>query len=119
MCPSITLKFRPRKACSPSRQASSAERSRPDRVSVLQTPEDKGLARYQGAIINIDGSLWTTEFGGVRVTSIAETAGGEAAVGARVLVWSRPGHDGTLVASYARVLDQTSVITTPTPVPFE
>jgi hypothetical protein len=90
-----------------------------DRVTVLQTPEDTGVARYQGAIANIDGSLWTTELGGVRVTSIAETSGAAAAVGARVLYWARPGHDGTLVASYARVLDQTSVITTPTPVPFE
>ena len=88
-------------------------------VTVLETPDESGVVRFQGAIKTIDSSLWTTEFGNIRVTSTAEVSGGDPLVGSRVIAWARPGSDGTLLVFYARVLDQTSVITIATPVPSE
>jgi len=87
--------------------------------AVLETPDESGVVRFQGAIKTIEDSLWTTEFGNMRVTSTAEVSGGDPLVGSRVIAWARRGSDGTLLAFYARILDQTSVITTPTPVSSE
>jgi hypothetical protein len=89
------------------------------RGTVLETPGESGVVRFQGAIKSIDSSLWATEVGNMRVTSTAEVSGADPLVGSRVIAWARLGQDGTLQAFYARVLDQTSVITTPTPVPSE
>ncbi len=76
----------------------------------IKTPDEGRLIEISGAIQSIDGSLWTLEPAPVRVTSTAEVSGGDPLVGARVLVWGRSEPDGTLVATYARVLDQLPVI---------
>ncbi len=86
---------------------------------VLETPEDTGIVGFQGAVTSINGSLLATERGGVRVTSTARVSGGAPIVGGRILAWGRLGQDGVLQAFYARVLDQTSVMTTAAPPPLE
>ncbi len=85
-------------------------------VKTIQQAGDNSLVRFQGTITSIDGSLWTLESVRVRVTSTADVTG-RSLVGVRVLGWGRRGQDGILQATAVRVLDQSSVVFTPTPTP--
>jgi Domain of unknown function (DUF5667)/Domain of unknown function (DUF5666) len=81
----------------------------------IEGPEDTGLVRLNGIITEIDGAWWTLDFGRVRVASTADFSGPEPVVGARALVWARQNQNAVFEASYARVLDKSPVIPTPTP----
>ncbi|HEV8573845.1 MAG TPA: DUF5666 domain-containing protein [Dehalococcoidia bacterium] len=86
-------------------------------TTVIEQPDETGLARLQGTMSQIDGAFWTLEFGTVRVASTADFSGPEPVVGARALVWGRQNQNGVFEATYARVLDSSPVIATPTPAP--
>jgi hypothetical protein len=86
-------------------------------TTVVQTPEDVGLVRLSGAITQLDGAFWTLDFGIVRVASTADFAGPEPEVGKRALVWGKQNQNAVFEATYARVLDEKPVITTPAPTP--
>jgi hypothetical protein len=89
-------------------------------IAVVQEPDGPALAQHEGTILQIDGSRWTLEIGQVRVASTAEVTGNPE-VGKRVIVWVEQGRNGDLEATFARILDQSPVVTpapaaTPTPV---
>lgn len=93
-------------------------------IKVVQNPNGPQLVQLEGTIGAIDGSRWTLEIGQVRVASTAEVipSGARPEVGKRVIVWVTQGRDGSLDATFARVLDQSPVVTpapaiTPTPAP--
>ena len=65
--------------------------------------------RLLGLVGAVDGDTWTVGFARVHVAPSAKLSG-EPIVGARALVWGRLGSDGTLEATYIRVLDQRSII---------
>ena len=88
-------------------------------TTAIQTPDETGLVRLSGAIIKMDGAFWTLDFGTVRVASTADFSGPEAEVGVRALVWGRQNQNAVFEATYARVLDDNPVLTTPTPAPDE
>jgi hypothetical protein len=81
----------------------------------IEAPDDTGLVRLDVTISKLEGALWTVDFGTVRVSSTAEFSGPEAVVGARAIVWGRQNQNGVLEASFARILDKTAVVATPTP----
>ena len=85
--------------------------------TLIEEPEETGLVRLNGTITQIDGAFWTLDFGNVRVASTADFSGPDPVVGARALVWGRQNQNAVFEASYARVLDKSPVITTPTPAP--
>lgn len=87
-----------------------------DRIVVIESGSDRGLARFEGTVTAVSGRTWTLEIGDVRVPPEARDIG-EAAPGARVLGWARPTTAGTLEAVYVRVLDRLAVAETPTPEP--
>ena len=86
-------------------------------ASLIAEPGDTGIVRLNGVIAQIEGALWTMDFGTVRAASNADFSGPEAVVGARALVWGRQNQNGVFEASFARILDKSSVVTTPTPAP--
>jgi len=81
----------------------------------IQAPDDNSLVRLDVTITKLEGALWTVDFGTVRVSSTADFSGPEAVVGARAIVWGRQNQNGVLEASFARILDKTAVVPTPTP----
>lgn len=83
--------------------------------TLVQGPNDPGLVRVDVLINAIEGALWTVDFGTVRVASTADSSGPEAVAGARAIVWGRQNQNGAFEASYARILDKTPAIATPTP----
>jgi hypothetical protein len=89
-------------------------------IKVVEGPDGPALVQLEGTIIQIDGSHWTLEIGQVRVASTAQVTG-KPEVGKRVIVWGTQGREGGLEATFARILDQSPVVTpapavTPTPV---
>jgi hypothetical protein len=85
---------------------------------LLQGTADSALARVQGTILSMDDNdtRWTLEAAKVRVRGTV-TVDGEATIGARAIVWGRSGPDGTIEATYVKVLDDRPlVITTGAPV---
>jgi len=86
-------------------------------ATLIAEPGDTGIVRLNGVIAQIEGALWTMDFGTVRVASTADVSGPEAIVGARALIWGRQNQNGAFEASYSRVLDKSSVVTTSTPAP--
>lgn len=91
----------------------------PNLLTVIQQPGSM-LVQLQGTIRNIEGSRWTLEIGDVLVRSTARVTG-TPDVGVRAIVWGQRGTDGTLQATYARVLDDSPVLALvgaePTPSP--
>jgi hypothetical protein len=84
-------------------------------LAVIQALDGSSLTRLDGVIQAIDGAHWTLEFDQVRVASTAQVTGGKPPeVGKRVIVWVTQRQDG-LDAVFARILDQTPVVT-PAPV---
>lgn len=83
-------------------------------LKVIERPDDPPLVQLEGTIGQIDGSTWTLEIGQVKVNSSAGVTG-TPDVGKRVIVWGTQGKDGTLEATYVRILDQNPVVT-PAPV---
>jgi len=83
--------------------------------TLIEEPDETGLVRLNGVITQIEGAFWTLDFGNVRVASTADFSGPDPVVGARALVWGRQNQNAVFEASYARVLDKSPVITTPTP----
>lgn len=84
-------------------------------IEIIERPNDEsGLVQLEGTIKAIDGSRWTLEIGQVRVASTAKVRGGEPDIGKRVIVWVTQSDEG-LNATFARILDQSPVIT-PAPV---
>ena len=88
-------------------------------TTVIEGPDDPSLVRLSGAISKIDGAFWTLDFGTVRVASTADFSGPEPEVGVRALVWGKQNQSAVFEATFARVLDDNPVITTPTPSPDE
>jgi len=86
-------------------------------VTPIEDPDEPGLVRLSGAISKIDGAFWTLDFGTVRVASTADFSGPDPEVGVRALVWGKQNQNAVFEATYARVLDDNPVITTPTPSP--
>jgi hypothetical protein len=86
-------------------------------VTVILAPEEPALVRLSGAITKLDGAFWTLDFGTVRVASTADFSGPEPEVGTRALVWGKQNQNAVFEATYARVLDENPVITTPAPTP--
>jgi Domain of unknown function (DUF5667)/Domain of unknown function (DUF5666) len=86
-------------------------------TTVIQDPDDPGLVRLSGAISQLEGAFWTLDFATVRVASTADFAGPEAEVGVRALVWGKQNQNAVFEATYARVLDENPVLTTPSPAP--
>jgi hypothetical protein len=84
------------------------------KVKTIQRAGDDSLVRFQGTITGVDGSTWTLDAWRVQVAGAADVTG-LATVGARVLGWGQRGPDGTLQATTIRVLDQSPVVSTPTP----
>jgi len=86
-------------------------------VSVVETPDAPALFRWQGTILNIDGSRWTLEWGEVRVAAgtATVTPSVTAVTGTRAIIWGERGPDGALQAKFVRLLDQSSIL----PVPLE
>jgi hypothetical protein len=84
--------------------------------TLIEEPEETGLVSLNGVITQVDGGRWTLDFGTVRVASNADVSGPEPVVGARALVWGRQNQNAVFEASYARVLDKSAVVSTPTPV---
>lgn len=81
-------------------------------LTVIEQPGQPSLVQLQGTIGQIDGSRWTLEIGQVRVASTADVSG-RPDVGVRVFVWGERGVDGTLQATYARVLDDAPITAPP------
>ena len=88
-------------------------------TTVIEDPDEPGLVRLSGAISKIDGAFWTLDFGTVRVASTADFSGPEPEVGVRALVWGKQNQNAVFEATYARVLDDNPVLTTPAPSPDE
>jgi hypothetical protein len=86
---------------------------------VIEDPDEPGLVRLSGAISKIDGAFWTLDFGTVRVASTADFSGPDPEVGVRALVWGKQNQNAVFEATYARVLDDNPVLSTPTPAPDE
>lgn len=89
-------------------------------IKVVEGPDGPALVQLEGTILKIEGSRWTLEIGQVRVASTAQVTG-KPELGKRVIVWVTQGRDGGLEATFARILDQSPVVTpapavTPTPV---
>ncbi|MEK7247629.1 MAG: DUF5666 domain-containing protein, partial [Chloroflexota bacterium] len=89
-------------------------------IKVVEEPNGPPLVQFEGTILQIEGSRWTLEIGQVRVASTAQVTG-KPELGKRVIVWVTQGRDGDLEATFARILDQSPVVTpapavTPTPV---
>jgi hypothetical protein len=87
-------------------------------LMVIEQPGQPSLVQLQGTIGDIDGSRWTLEIGTVRVASTADVSG-RPDVGVRVFVWGERGVDGTLQATYARVLDDAPITGVPGDEPAE
>lgn len=88
-------------------------------IKVVEEPNGPPLVQLEGTILQIEGSRWTLEIGQVRVASTAQVTG-KPELGKRVIVWVTQGRDGDLEATFARILDQSPVVTpapavTPTP----
>jgi hypothetical protein len=89
-------------------------------IKVVEGPDGPALFQLEGTIIQIDGSRWTLEkIGQVRVASTAQVTG-KPDLGKRVIVWVTQDRDGDFEATFARILDQSPVVTpvpavTPTP----
>ena len=81
-------------------------------ATVLEPPGQDNLTQLEGPITHIDGDIWTVGFARVGVGKSAKVSA-KPIVGARALVWGRQGNDGTLEATYVRVLDERSIISTP------
>jgi hypothetical protein len=79
-------------------------------IKVVEGPDGPALVQLEGTIIQIDGSRWTLEIGQVRVASTAQVTG-KPEVGKRVIVWGTQGREGGLEATFARILDQSPVVT--------
>jgi hypothetical protein len=84
-------------------------------TTIIEAPEETGLVRLNGVITQIEGAFWTLDFGSVRVASTADFSGPDPVVGARALVWGQQNQNAVFEASYARVLDKSPVVATPTP----
>jgi hypothetical protein len=84
-------------------------------TTVIQAPDETGLVRLSGAITQLDGAFWTLDFGTVRVASTSDFSGQEAEVGVRAIVWGKQNQNAVFEATYARVLDDNPVLSTPTP----
>ncbi len=79
------------------------------RATVLESPGEDRPVQLQGLIAGIDNNIWTVGFARVQVGEKTQVFG-EAIAGARALVWGKQTADGTLQATYLRVLDQRSII---------
>ncbi|MBI2913028.1 MAG: hypothetical protein HYY03_03825 [Chloroflexi bacterium] len=79
------------------------------RAIVLESPGDDRPVQLLGLVGAVDGDTWTVGFARVHVGQAAKVSG-DPIVGARALVWGQQGGDGTLEATYIRVLDQRSII---------
>ena len=88
-------------------------------TTIIEAPDEPGLVRLSGAISKIDGAFWTLDFGTVRVASTADFSGPDPEVGVRALVWGKQNQNAVFEATYARVLDDNPVLTTPAPAPDE
>jgi hypothetical protein len=84
-------------------------------TTVIQAPDEVGLVRLNGAITQLDGAFWTLDFATVRVASTADFSGPDPEVGTRALVWGKQNQNAVFEATYARVLDENPVLTTPAP----
>lgn len=72
---------------------------------VLQQPDEKdGLTKVSGFILQVKDDRWRVGIVNVTLTDDTEV-NGEPIVGARALVWGRPGSRGSLEAVYIDVLD--------------
>jgi hypothetical protein len=80
------------------------------RIEVVQEPDGPQLIQLEGTILAIDISRWTLEIGQVRVASTARVRGGSPEAGKRVILWVTQGQD-SLNATYARILDESPVVT--------
>lgn len=93
-------------------------------LTIIEQPDQPALVQLQGTISAIDGSRWTLEIGDVKVASTARVSG-RPDVGVRAFIWGQRGTDGTLQATYARVLDDAPILSlvgaepTPTDIPFD
>jgi hypothetical protein len=73
-------------------------------IVLLRSDADDGLVKMGGLILKVDKEQWRV--GIARVTISDETiVNGEPVVGARAIVWGRPGDKGSVEAVYIDVLD--------------
>ncbi len=84
-------------------------------ISVLERVGQTGIARLEGLITGVNDEVWILGFARVHVGAAAKVIG-QGIVGARALMWGHQNSDGSLEASYLRVLDQKSIMT-PRPAP--
>lgn len=72
---------------------------------ILQQPDEKdGLTKVSGFILQVKDDRWRVGIVNVALTDDTEV-NGEPIMGARALVWGRPGSRGSLEAVYIDVLD--------------